>query len=308
MRRHLLNFILWLAISLGIVSCATDNTSFDDEQQSIGPVVELSTKFFMSQSHLDKSSNMKTDDVMISKNNIEVFAKQGKEKAGRYEYLSEEELLINVPVGKTEFYADYNAAIPETHQSVIAQWIPSSALETSSLLALDSIRNYRNPVVDFISERRTVEVSETAQLRPFYMQPLNGRISFGIHFYSPDSSWRMSAEMYAFNKKGKQVGYANKGIQLNETNQMTFPSIGIDFSDIEAVSGAYVIVKVHLFQLNTEGTPIDNQDNKEWVFDGSINEKYMVVNGVSKGFTIDIDSTFTPTITSYITEFNFIEE
>ncbi|NLR92069.1 hypothetical protein [Flammeovirga agarivorans] len=311
MKNNLLIGLSVVSLAMGAVSCNPQenlSTSTTSEQNNTVPSTSgIQAEFTFENSNKRTVGDTRTDDVTIDNSHINVYASQNGKIPSGYYYDANTQTLMNVPYGMDQFYADYDAVIPADHTPELGMGIDSHILsENTAQAALDYVRDSREPIVNFLSATQTQDVNSTTQLDPFVMMPQNGRISFGIHLDAPSEFWRLDAEFVVYNKNGEQIGKV-EGIPEDEVGGEDRYNLGFDYTDLQAVSGAYTYLKIKVIELNSNGERVNGPNDKQWILDGSIDGAYSIANGIAKGYAINIDEKFTPTITDLNAEFQFVQ-
>ncbi|WP_281616336.1 hypothetical protein [Flammeovirga sp. SubArs3] len=305
-----------ILVSLGVASLAIAATSCNpqenlstntSEEVAVTPrVSELPAEVIFSESNL-RTNGQETDDVTINNSNIEVVISQGGTAVKGAAFDPEASVINNVPYGLVDFYAQYDAVIPADHEIAYGKVIHNSELkEDNAHAVLDYMRELREPVVQFESETQSHDVNSSTILDPFVLMPHNGRMAVGISFDAPSSYWKLAAEIVVFNKNGVQIAKVD-GLPVEQHSPNNEYSIGFDFTDLQAETGAYIHIKIEANEYNSQGERVFGPEDKKWILDGKVDERLQLENGLSKGLAIDISRDFTPTITNVATQFQFIQ-
>ncbi|NLR92072.1 hypothetical protein [Flammeovirga agarivorans] len=309
MRNQLLAVLGAASFAFGVSSCnpqETLSTSSNQENVAVAPRLEsLPADFIFSGSNA--RTGIETDDVTIDESNIVVKAVQDGTVVEGCTYSFQEKAIKSVPYGFVDFSASYAAVIPAGHQIATGTAIHNSQLkEDNAHAVLDYMRELREPVVNFESATQSQDINSAAVLEPFVMMPQNGRMAIGISFDAPSSYWRLAAELTVFDKNGKQIAKVD-GIPVEQHSPNNEYSIGFDFTDTQAVTGAYVHIKIEANEYNSQGERVFGPQDKKWILDGAVDDTYKLENGISKGIAIDISRDFTPTFTDVSSEFQFVQ-
>ncbi|NLR93868.1 MULTISPECIES: hypothetical protein [Flammeovirga] len=308
MKNNLLAKLGVASIALGAIACNPQESLMTPgaDQENVIPsqsLSELPTSFIMG--GVSRAAGQETDDVTVDYANINVHVSQNGVAARGYSYDPVNQLLKDIPYGYNDFYADYPAVIPAGHEVAVGEPIHIDQLsEYNGEAVLDYMREQREPIVNFLSGTQSQDVNSATVLDPFVMMPQNGRIAVGIAFESPNENWRLGAEFTVYNKQGKKIGKV-EGIPVENQMPNDIFAIGFDFTDVEAVTGAFVVIKIEVVEVNSQGERTG--EFHQWTLDGHKDKTFSIENGLSKGFVFDIDEKFTPSFQDLTSEFEFVQ-